>query len=172
MIGVKKCQVCGRRATMFLTQIVNGQVSELALCEHCAKEKGLFDPQSLTFAEKFFPKEFKKQIDKLVRELAEHDGESPAPAPAPRSGDTLLTCPACGFPLETYRKTGRLGCPDCYTVFARELETEPGNAEDAEEQDAPESPETLQQQLEEAVAREDYETAAALRDRIKELTRA
>ena len=40
---------------MFLTQIVNGQVSELALCEACARAKGLFDPQSLTFAEKFFP---------------------------------------------------------------------------------------------------------------------
>lgn len=170
MNGVKKCQICGqKRATMFLTQIVNGQVTELALCEDCAREKGLFDPQSLTFAEKFFPKEFKKQIDKLVRELAEHEEERHE---APQSADMLLTCPACGFPLETYRKTGRLGCPDCYTVFARELDTEPGNAEDAEEQDAAENTEALQQQLADAVAREDYETAAALRDRIKELNTA
>ena len=29
---------------MFLTQIINGQVSELALCEACARAKGLFDP--------------------------------------------------------------------------------------------------------------------------------
>lgn len=151
---------------MFLTQIVTGQVSELALCENCAREKGLFDPQSLTFAEKFFPKEFNARIDKLVRELSGRENAEPAPE---QERDMLLSCPACGFPLDTYRKTGRLGCPDCYTVFARELDTEPGNADEAEDTAEAPSIETLQQQLEEAVAREDYETAAALRDRIKEL---
>ena len=45
---------------MQLTQIVNGQVTELILCESCARNKGLFDPQSLSFAEKFFPEELKK----------------------------------------------------------------------------------------------------------------
>lgn len=165
---VKKCQICGKRATMFLTQIVNGQVSELSLCESCAKEKGLFDPQSLTFAEKFFPKEFKNRIDKLVRELAEHESVL-RPSPQPAGADALTACPACGFPLETYRKTGRLGCPDCYTVFARELDAEPGCEEPAEGEPA-ETRADLQRQLEAAVAREDYETAAALRDRLKTLT--
>ena len=65
---------------MFLTQIVNGQVSELALCETCAREKGLFDPQSLTFAEKFFPEEFRNRVDKLVRELTQSESVAAAPA--------------------------------------------------------------------------------------------
>ena len=65
---------------MFLTQIVNGQVSELALCEACAREKGLFDPQSLTFAEKFFPEEFRNRVDKLVRELTQSESVAAAPA--------------------------------------------------------------------------------------------
>ena len=63
MSRVKKCQICGKPATMFLTQIVNGQVTELAFCEECARAKGLFDPQALTFAEKFFPEKFKERID-------------------------------------------------------------------------------------------------------------
>ena len=54
MSRVKKCQICGKPATMFLTQIVNGQVTELAFCEECARAKGLFDPQALTFAEKSY----------------------------------------------------------------------------------------------------------------------
>lgn len=153
---------------MFLTQIVNGQVTDLVLCEECARKKGLFDPQALTFSEKFFPEAFKKRVDDIVRELTE--GREPAAAPA--SCDVLTHCPACGFPLETYRKTGRLGCPDCYSVFARELEPDfPAAADDGSEPaPAADSREALERQLREAVAREDYETAAALRDRLRELS--
>ena len=55
---------------MQLTQIVNGQITELVLCESCARNKGLFDPQSLSFAEQFFPEEFKKKVEDIVKELA------------------------------------------------------------------------------------------------------
>lgn len=162
---VKKCQICGKRATMFLTQIVNGQVTDLVLCEDCARKKGLFDPQALTFSEKFFPEAFKERVDKIVRELTE--GKA-----APQENcDVLTHCPACGFPLETYRKTGRLGCPDCYTVFARELETElPAAADDGAAPAPVDERRTLEQQLRAAIEREDYETAASLRDRLRTLT--
>ena len=150
---------------MFLTQIINGQVSELALCEACARAKGLFDPQSLTFAEKFFPEEFRNKIDKLVRELT--SGET-APAPVPSYG-AMSRCPVCGFMLEDYRRTGHLGCPDCYTVFARELDP----AAEIDASDFDESPAVtrarLQKELQQAVEREDYERAASLRDQINAL---
>ncbi len=154
---------------MLLTQIVNGQVTDLALCETCARKKGLFDPQSLTFAEKFFPEEFKAKVDQLVRELAEgrHEDKSKDAHP-----DALTKCPVCQFPLETYRKTGRLGCPDCYTVFERELSLQqiPGDAPGAPAaQDAPPTRARLEKQLKEAIEREDYETAAKLRDQLKNL---
>lgn len=149
---------------MFLTQIVNGQVTDLVLCEECARKKGLFDPQALTFSEKFFPEAFKERVDKIVRELTEGK-EAPQ-----ENCDVLTHCPACGFPLETYRKTGRLGCPDCYTVFARELEPQMSPADDGSAPDAPaDERRELEEQLSAAVAREDYETAAALRDRLRNL---
>ena len=152
---MKKCQICGKRASMFLTQIVNGQVSELALCEACARDKGLFDPQSLTFAEKFFPEEFKNRVDKLVRELTM--GES-SPAPV-RGLDMLTSCPVCGFSVEDYRKTGRLGCSDCYAVFARELDPSAEiSATDADEPVAMHIA-RLQKELQLAISREDYERA-------------
>lgn len=151
---------------MFLTQIVNGQVSELALCEACAREKGLFDPQSLTFAEKFFPEEFKNRVDKLVRELTRSES-SPAPV---QPLDMLTKCPACGFAVEDYRRTAHLGCPDCYSVFARELDPSAEPAETAQEDETPVITRArLQQELQKAVAQEDYERAASLRDQINAL---
>lgn len=152
---------------MFLTQIVNGQVTDLVLCADCARKKGLFDPQTLTFSEKFFPEEFKKRVDDIVRELTE--GAEPAAPQEDR--DVLTQCPACGFSLDVFRKTGRFGCPDCYAVFARELETAlPAAADDGAEPGPADERRELEQALREAIAREDYERAAALRDRLRTLT--
>lgn len=162
---------------MFLTQIVNGEMSELALCEACAKARGLFDPQSLTFAEKFFPEEFKKQVDKIVRELVAQGDDKKQHAPG-NGCDVISACPVCHFTLEDYRRTNRLGCPDCYTFLAHELHQ-------GEEEDTPAAPgkpaprkakspaaakAELESELQAAVEREDYERAATLRDRIKQLT--
>lgn len=150
---------------MFLTQIVNGAVTELVLCEECARQKGLFDPQALTFSEKFFPESLRKRVDDIVRELTE--GKAAPLAEDAEPCDVLTRCPVCGFTLETFRKTGRLGCPDCYTVFARELE----NDLSAEQEEAAPVDElrVLEEQLRAAVEQEDYETAASLRDRIRNL---
>lgn len=150
---------------MFLTQIVNGQVSELALCESCARAKGLFDPQSLTFAEKFFPEEFKKRVDKLVRELT---GATPAEAHSHPRG-VLSRCPVCGFGVEDYRRTGHLGCPDCYAVFAHELDPADDSERTEDEESVALQRARLQKELQQAIAREDYEQAAALRDKINSL---
>ncbi len=153
---------------MFLTQIVNGQVSELALCEACARAKGLFDPQSLSFAEKFFPEEFKKRIDKLVQELSNNPENAPQAPPVMR---VLGACPICGFSAEDYRRTGHLGCPDCYTVFANELDPSAAEEEITMTDEAPAITKArLQKELQQAISREDYELAAKLRDQINALT--
>lgn len=174
---MKKCQICGKPASMFLTQIVDGKVTELAFCEACAKAKGLFDPQSLTFAEKFFPEQFKEKLDNLMRELARPAQQERTPS-QPVAANVLTECPACHFRLEDLRRTDKLGCPYCYTVFAQELIGEPsGNNAEADNQptQAGSTPQTpslgqLRAELQQAIAREDYETAARLRDQIKELS--
>ncbi len=151
---------------MFLTQIVNGQVSELALCEACARAKGLFDPQSLTFAEKFFPEEFKNRVDKLVRELTQGEHTQSVG----KHLENLGSCPVCGFGIEDYRRTGHLGCPDCYSVFAQELDPTAEAELEEQEESTPVLLARLQQELQQAVAREDYERAARLRDQINALS--
>lgn len=162
---------------MFLTQIVNGQVTELALCEACAKAKGLFDPQSLTFAEKFFPDELKQHMERIIQEIGNKKGASKDALPLAVSPDMLTRCPSCQFTLEDLRRTGHLGCPDCYPVFAAEFDAEDSST--ALGQGAPnaeadgQSPEAkrkkLERRLNEAIEREDYELAARLRDELKAL---
>lgn len=162
---------------MFLTQIVNGKMSEMALCEECAKARGLFDPQSLTFSEKFFPEELKRQMDRIVQQLSGSGSEPERRQHAAVEGrDVITACPVCRFTLEDYRRTGRLGCPDCYTFLAAELDScsgaqEEDDAETAQENSAPRAQRptvaNLSDELQRAVEREDYELAAHLRDQIK-----
>ena len=159
---------------MFLTQIVNGKVTEMALCEECAKARGLFDPQSLTFAEKFFPQELQRQMDKIVRQLVQGDKEEKR-RPAAEGCDVITACPVCHFTLEDYRRTNRLGCPDCYTFLASELNAPSEDAEDGEtteQEQLRRSTQDLEAELQQAVEREDYERAAVLRDEIKALNNA
>ena len=79
-------------------------------------------------------------------------------------------CPVCGFSVEDYRNTGHLGCPDCYSVFARELDPTAEQSDTPAEEESPAVTRArLQQELQKAVEQEDYERAAALRDQIKTL---
>ncbi len=158
---------------MFLTQIVNGKVTELALCARCAEERGLFDPQSLTFAEKFFPEEFKNRVEKIVHEITGGEMQTKREHPSSESGDLLTQCPHCRFTLDDFRRSGRLGCPECYDIFASEMDNNAPSDAPTTEQDAPASHamsrDLLEKRLAAAIEKEDYETAAQLRDQLKEL---
>jgi len=92
-----------------------------------------------------------------------------------------LRCPACGFTQAEFKKTGRLGCADCYRTFAEGLEgllksmhkgtRHVGKAPQAQHfsPDLEGQLKALQRSLEKAVADEDFEQAAVLRDQIKRL---
>ncbi len=158
---------------MFITQIVQGEVTELYLCEECAKKRGLIDPVALSFNEKFFPENFQQQIENLlkkveldVNKLTQQHIEDDDDVPS-------MTCPICQFSLSNYRKTGRVGCPDCYDSFAAYLGTELTQQENQDCLELDIQPKVrikqLEQQMAKAVEIEDYEAAASLRDQIKQL---
>ena len=109
--------------------------------------------------------------------------EFPAPAAA-------VKCGTCGWDTERFRKTGRLGCPDCYLVFSEALAGVLGNMHRGYTHlgKVPQNHETnhqtedviekvalrkkiadCQQELEMRIRNEEYEEAAVLRDRIIEL---
>lgn len=84
----------------------------------------------------------------------------------------FLVCSQCGQTFAEFQKGGLLGCAGCYSVFASELsrifKRLHGATQHclAEVQPAKETVQDLEAQLKDAVAREAYEEASGLRDRI------
>ncbi len=158
---------------MFITQIVKGEVTELHLCEDCARSRGLIDPLTLSFNEKFFPENFQQQIESLLKKVEQDVAELELFNNEELEDIPNMTCPICQFTLSNYRKTGRVGCPDCYRVFAQQIGVLAIDGNELPQRPVEMSPQLQIKQLErkmnKAIEIEDYETAASLRDQIKHL---
>lgn len=99
----------------------------------------------------------------------------------PEQPQQEIVCPRCRTTLSQFTKSGRLGCPGCYEAFQEKLQAmllqihgrvqhagrQPLCSEDA--QRARSRQEQLTRLMEQAVALEDFETAAQLRDQLKAL---
>jgi len=157
------CDICKKNvAKVHLTQMDKGETKKIDLCEECAKVKGIDDPTSFSLA------------DLLLGLGAAQEMEQGA-------AGAEVRCPACGFTQAEFKKTGRLGCADCYRTFAEGLEgllksmhkgtRHVGKAPQAQHfsPDVEGQLKALQRKLEKAVTEEDFEQAAVLRDQIKRL---
>ena len=157
------CSICKEKAaTVHLTQIVGDKMQKLDLCEDCAKAKGINDPTSFGLAD----------LDLMLGLGASQEIEQAA-------GGVELKCPRCGFTQADFKKSGRLGCPECYRTFAEGLSAllktmhkgtrHTGKAPEAlrQSRDWSDRLKTLQSKLAKAVKDEDFEQAAILRDEIK-----
>jgi protein arginine kinase activator len=100
-----KCDLCPQDATVFLTQIINGQMTTVNLCDACSKAKGVTDTMGFGLAEAFLS--------------GTSTGTTSMPTPNPLPQDA---CPSCGFTYAQLKKIGRMGCPDCYTAFREGLD--------------------------------------------------
>ena len=164
------CESCNEReATVHLTQVVDGQTAKFHLCEECAAQKGIdvhADPVDLG-----------GMMEKLKNQLAhlKEDLEAPRAAPGP------AVCPSCGMTRTEILKKGRLGCDRCYETFAAEMlpvvvslqhgDQHLGKVPRRSSARLKNSVEAarLRRDLDQAVAGENYELAAKLRDQIKAL---
>lgn len=157
------CSLCKQKnATVHLTQIAGEKMQKVDLCEDCAKEKGMDDPASFSLA------------DMLLGLGASQEMEEAA-------GSSDAACPNCGFTQADFKKTGRLGCSECYETFAEGLETLLKSMHKGTRhvgkvpaglrrtQDLQLRLNQLQSKLDKAVADENFEEAAVLRDDIKKI---
>ena len=165
-----QCQNCHQNeATVHVTQIVDGQVAKFHLCEACAKAKGVELPAQ--------PMDLGGMLENLKEQLShlKEDLESPRPARA-------AVCPVCGMTRTEILKKGRMGCDQCYETFASEMlpvvvslqhcDQHLGKVPRRASERMRHSVELARwkRELEQAVAGENYELAARLRDRIKAVT--
>jgi len=155
------CMICKQNeATVHLTQMAEGKIKKVDLCEECSKAKGVDDPTGFSLA------------DLLL-------GLGAAQELAQTSAGSGVSCPSCGFSQADFKKSGRLGCPECYQTFREGLEgllktmhkgtQHVGKTPRAQpaDKDAGERLRLLHKRLEQAIAGERYEEAAKLRDEIK-----
>jgi protein arginine kinase activator len=155
------CDVCKcNDATVFLTQILEGKMQKVNLCDACSKEKGVQDPTGFARADLLLGIGAAEEIEK---------------------GTPTQRCPVCGYTHADFKKSGRLGCSACYVTFAEGLNTllkamhkgtkHVGKLPNRAHREIQRSDRmrTLTENLEKAVAEENYETAASLRDQIKQL---
>jgi protein arginine kinase activator len=160
------CTICKEKpATVHLTQIVGDKMQKLDLCEDCAKTKGINDPTSFGLAD----------LDLVLGLGASQQLEQAA-------GGVELKCPRCGFTQADFKKSGRLGCPECYVTFAEGLRgllktmhkgtRHTGKAPEAlrATRENADRMKLLQAKLAKAIKDENYEQAALMRDEIKQLT--
>jgi protein arginine kinase activator len=161
------CQECGKRpATLHFTKIVNGDKTELHICEMCARERGEAIPGS--------PSGF--SIHNLISGFLDFE-----PSGAAGAKTQTLRCDVCGMTYAQFSKIGRFGCSHCYKTFADRLDPllkrvhgstvhvgkvpkrAGGKVKTKREI------ERLKREMQARIEREDFETAAQLRDRIREL---
>lgn len=157
-----KCMFCDNPATVHLTDIVNKKKREAHLCESCARERNLLpDPPG-------------PQIDltALMNMLLTPFQKPEAAAIAPADPN----CPACGLTYAAFKAEGRFGCGHDYDAFRQVLEPllERVHRASAHTGKMPLSArraaelEDLKTRLKSAIAVEDYEQAARLRDLIRQ----
>ncbi|MEJ2745584.1 MAG: UvrB/UvrC motif-containing protein [bacterium] len=91
------------------------------------------------------------------------------------------TCPGCGLSYIDFRKTGRLGCDNCYNAFEKSLQglletihrstTHVGKVPSREraEVEGLTMLKSLEAQLCAAVEKEEFEKAATIRDKLQAL---
>ena len=160
-----QCDVCTKKkATVHLTEIVDEQMSEMHLCEDCAREKNVQMEQQFGLAD-------------LLAGLADFGKQ------AKDVEKVKIKCSNCGMIYEDFRKFGRLGCSECYVSYQehlgnllkkihgsnRHLGKTPTKIQAQTPRTKSESLEELKQQLQQAVKSENFEKAAQLRDKIHEL---
>jgi protein arginine kinase activator len=161
-----KCEICGERdAVIHIQQVIGKERVDLHLCEDCAVERGITSSQD----------RIELSISNLINGLVEVHGKRSKKSTKPQ------VCPRCESTWEGINKRQRMGCPDCYTTFHREIRQALRKllGKSQHRGRLPKRLSTyktvlvdmvkLKEGLEEALKREDYEKAARLRDRIREL---
>lgn len=156
------CQSCEKRkATTHIKTILNGELKEYNLCPECAAKLGY---------DSFFGN-VGFDLDKLFGSFMEGTGFE----------KNTKRCPACGAGFDDIARSGKVGCANCYNVFYEELlpsiqrihgrTHHTGKLAHSAGTEVKIKSEIAKckYELEQAVKAQEFEKAAELRDKIREL---
>lgn len=164
------CDECKKNeACVHITQISKNGKTDKNLCEKCATQYGnvVLDGNN-----GFSVNDFLKGIFSSAQQRPEAEEAATEPE---------AVCPNCGMAYGDFMHTGKIGCSVCYEIFGKRLEpllrrihgssTHNGKIphRSGGELQVKQRISLLRKELQEHVAKEEYEQAARLRDQIKEL---
>ena len=157
---MEKCDCCDKPAVIHEIDTQKGV--EVHLCKHHAVKAGYIIPET-------------PPVTELLTQFATAKTVKSAP-------ERRKSCSTCGMTLARFRKSGLLGCPDCYERFEKQLDPLVARAHaggsahvgrvpsrSSEIVDLHSLRRQLVEELDRAVAAEQYERAAKLRDRLSGL---
>ena len=155
------CEECGQNpASVVITVLVNGETATRHLCKGCVSKIQNSIQQG----------DIQSFLSSLMSSINQ---EQKAPQ---------LTCSRCHTTYEEFQKTGKLGCAHCYEDFREQLKPLltriHGRSQHAgrvpilstQAQEKKRLVATLRTRMDQAVAAEDFEEAAVLRDQLRQLT--
>ena len=102
------CSNCGKNeANVRYTRIINGEKTEYAICEECAKKLGIDD---IDFS---MPISFSN----FLSDFFEDDSLLPS-----FTNTQISKCPKCGLTYDEFAQNGKFGCGECYEAFGNKIE--------------------------------------------------
>lgn len=169
--GNMLCDICKKNeANVHITRVINGVKYDANLCEKCAKEKGEFNLSShIDFTSPF-------TIQNILSGIMDYIGSTNE---TKKSSDII--CNNCGTTFNEFKERGFVGCGECYKSFSSTLvpiiKRVQGNTEHIGKipkksgRNIIEKKKLLKlkEDLQKAIAAEEYEKAAEIRDKIKEI---
>ena len=175
-MNIMLCEKCKKNnATVFYEETVNGKTRSYSLCTECAK--ALEQSGEIAFKQNIADDFFGiPSFGNIQGSLFGSLFGLPENARTSRK-----TCPLCHASFEDFRRYGKAGCPLCYTTFADELSgtvrsihgsvKHVGRAPKRfQKQNEQKNRLTeLKNELRSAIADENFEAAASLRDQIRAL---
>lgn len=163
-----KCQNCNEKeANVRFTKIINGEKTEVLLCKECAKKTGEISfelPDAFSFQNIF------------AGLLNPHLEDSSI-----KSTEEGLKCDNCGLTFKKISQEGLTGCSNCYDKFGSRFDSLVKRIHGSIEHHGKvpkrmggdlrikKEISSLKKNMEKAVEKENFERAAELRDKIKEL---
>lgn len=168
------CQECSQRpATLHFTKIVNGEKTEVHMCDKCAQEKGesylgqggdVFSFNHLLSGLLNIDTIFQQNKANAFAQTAE------------------VRCKTCGLSFKEFAHAGKFGCADCYKTFNGQLDpilkrVHGGNTAHTGKIPAriggtihlKKQLQELRQTMKGYIEQEEFEKAAEIRDQIRSL---
>lgn len=166
------CQECNQRpAALHFTKIINGEKTEVHLCEKCAQEKG--DLFMINGGSGF-------AFNNLLAGLLNIDPTFQKTNQNPFHQEEIFQCEQCSMTFQQFLKIGRFGCAHCYETFKDQLQPVLRRLHSGNGTHNGKIPkrigggiqlrkqlEELKYKLREMILQEEFEQAAMIRDEIR-----